>query len=158
MKGKIESTTSKGDFKIEFPELTMDVQYDKWFSSEANTTMDGENWTIKPNSIWHNDFGIYASDVEIEKISFNWKGNAILKFADEEFILKFKGLLNRRFELENRDGELIMVVVPGLKWTKLRYDYEIELNETKISSDLVQKILFASAYASNISTSYYWNV
>lgn len=157
MKGKIESVSSKGDYKIESQGLKINVEYENWFSSKAMTKLNEENYEIKSNSIWHNNFTISQSGKEIGKISFNWKGNAILSLSEQEFILKFKGLLNRRFELENKESDLLMVIVPGIKWTKLKYDYEIEIDDKKIEADILQVLLFAVSYATNISTDYYWN-
>lgn len=157
MNGKIISTSMKGDFKVETAKLKFNVNYENWFTSNALAFFEEKNYKINSKSIWQNDFSLYKSDQEIGKITFNWKGNAILNIYKNQYILRFKGLLNRRFELEDNEGALLMVIIPGIKWSNVNYEYLFKFHDVKFNQDILFEILFASTYAANISTSYYLN-
>ena len=155
---KIESVSKKGDFAFKDAENkeVFKLVYDNWFTSTGRAIINKQSYSIESKNIWQHEFIFKKGEEKIGSMSFNFKGNAILNIEGEYYILKFKGLLNRRFELLDGKDNVLMVLKPNIKWSKLRYEYDVETSDSLgEKEELINLFLFAS-YAANISTNYYW--
>ena len=62
---KIKSTDSKGSFVIKNEMMDLlTVHYEKWFSSQAKTNLNGIELIIKPRNIWQSKFDILKNEID----------------------------------------------------------------------------------------------
>jgi len=157
MKYKIISTSAKGDFSLinSEEEEMFALQYDNWFTSTGKTEVDNKSYSIESKNIWQNEFFFNRGLEKIGSITFNFKGDAIINLHSTFFRLKFKGLINGKFELIDGEENILAVLKPSIKWTKMRYEYDVETSERLDAREEIKELLLITSYAANISTNYY---
>lgn len=153
---KVTSTSGKGNFKLEKNNTTvLELKYKNWFASSAITQFNNTQIEIKPKNIWGSKFDIYKNEVDKGDIIFNWKGNVIIRLNDsadneQSWLLKSKGILKQTFQLSNEKDELLVVFKPSMNWSKLNFNYEIDLLDDNImDKELIELILY-SCYGINL--------
>jgi len=153
---KIESIDSKGSFVIkdEFTDL-LKVFYKKWFSSQAKTTLNGIELTIKPKNIWQSKFDILKNGIDKGDIIFTWKGDIVISLEDKignnnEWIVKTKGFWDYRFEVFNNSEKLILILKPNFNWKNFKYNYEIKILEKDVPENETLELILYSCFGANI--------
>jgi len=151
---KIISSSGKGNFKlIDNDEEICELVYDNWFSGKAKTNLNGNDISIEPKNIWTSKVEIYRDKSKIGDITFNLKGYMVisLKLNGEEFnyVLKNKGKLKLTFEVFNEAGMKQFSLDSVNNWTKLNYDYTIEIADYT-SEFKIEELLIYCGYAANL--------
>lgn len=152
---RIESTSKKGNFKLfKANKVICEVGYKNWFSGEAKSEWKNAIIEIKPKNIWTSKVDIYKNDSSIGDITFNLKGQMIIRLENprgEElnYVLKNKGKLKPKFELFNEEEVLQFALNSRNNWNKLNYDYEIQIADFDNKFDL-EELLICCGYATNL--------
>ncbi|MDD7885483.1 aminotransferase [Flavivirga sp. 57AJ16] len=154
---KIESTSSTGNFEIKNNDNNrlLELIYSNWFSSNAKTVFNSNNIEIKPKNIWASKFDIITNGSDKGDISFNWKGNIIIRLenknkTDNQFLLKAIGLWKLGFELLDQKENKILFLKPNFKWTKFSYDYEVLLEDNIVPNNEIIELLIYSGFSANL--------
>lgn len=152
---KIVSNSHRGDFQlVEDSVQILEMKYNNWFSGKAQAFFKGQHLEIKPKNLWSSKFNICKNGKEAGSIVFNMSGKINIRIKNEEgqelsFILKPKGMLKLRFELLDEAETSVLMLSTVNYWSKLRYDYQVELGEMIPELD-VQELLIYCGYAANL--------
>lgn len=153
---KIESIGSKGSFVIKDESTDfLKVFYKKWFSSQAETDLNGIDLKIRPRDIWQSKFDILKNGIDKGNIVFTWKGDIIISLKDKignnnEWIVKTKGFWDYRFEVLNSNDKLILILKPDFNWKNLKYNYDIKILEESIAENEILELILYSCFGANL--------
>jgi hypothetical protein len=153
---KIESIDSKSSFVIKDDSTDfLKVFYKKWFSSQAQTDLNGIELTIKPKDFWQCKFDILKNGIDKGYIVFNWKGFIIISSEDKigdskEWIVKTKGLRDYRFEVFSSHEKLTLILKPNFNWNHFKYNYEIKIVERDIPENEILELILYSCFGTNL--------
>src|SRR5688572_28953417 len=130
----IRSIASKGNFEVLKDDSTLlfTVEYKSWFSGEASSNFDKNDYSIKSANFWQTQFDISRNFQNIGKISFNWKGEIIINYTssggtEKEFLFSYKGVWKFRFIVSDRSGNEVLAMASS--WSKLKYHYNVSLSD-----------------------------
>ena len=126
------------------------VAYDSSFSSNASTELEASTYTIKPRNIWHMVFDISKDSVGCGELGFNWKGNMVISLFGEGYVLKHKGVKDFKFELQGPKGQVLLTMVPTMKWSKLAYNYTIQTTDALKVDFPIEVLLLCCGYSTNL--------
>lgn len=152
---KIVSSSGKGNFKlIEKNSEICELVYTNWFSEKAKTVLNGNNIEIKPKNIWTSKVDIYKNDTNIGDITFNLKGQMIIRLEKSNgtecnYVLKNKAKWKLKFEVYNESETLQFSLNSVNNWSKLNYDYDIEIADFNSEFD-IKELLVYCGYATNL--------
>ncbi|MDT0555046.1 aminotransferase [Patiriisocius hiemis] len=152
---KIVSSSGKGNFKLtENNQEICELVYTNWFSEKAKTDLDGNKIEIKPKNIWTSKVDIYKNNTNIGDITFNLKGQMIIRLEKPDgtecnYVLKNKAKWKLKFEVYNESDTLQFSLNSVNKWTKLNYDYDIEIADFNSEFD-IKELLVYCGYATNL--------
>lgn len=149
---RIESSSGKGNFNlVNDGKVICELDYKNWFSGKASVVLRDDMIDTKPKSIWANKILLFKNERAIGEIDFNWKGHMIIRLNESKstFLLKAKGFWKLGFELFDASEELVFTMNAVNRWTKLKYDYEIEIVES-IAPENMNELVLYSGYASNL--------
>ncbi|NNE13656.1 MAG: aminotransferase [Saprospiraceae bacterium] len=152
---KIESTSGKGNFRlIKNSQEVCELIYNNWFSDKAKTVLNGNNIEIKPKNIWTSKVDIYRNDKNIGDITFSLKGYMIIRLQNSKgtelnFVMKNKAKWKLKFEIYNESDILQFALKSVNDWTKLNYDYDIEIANYDSEFQL-EELLIYCGYAANL--------
>ena len=152
---KIVSSAGKGNFKlIENNQEICELVYNNWFSEKAKTSLNGNNIEIKPKNIWTSRVDIFKNENKIGDITFNLKGHMVIRLTKsngEEFnyLLKNKAQWRLRFDVFNESDVHQFSLNSTNTWTKLNYDYDIEMTEYDSKFEIEELIVYCG-YAANL--------
>ena len=145
----IKSTSSVGNFEIENHEgiNILELSYTNWFSSKATTILDSTNIEIKPKNIWASKFDILKNGIDKGDITFNWKGNIIIRLENDEnqeneYLLRVTGFWNSGFELIDKNDIKILSMKPNFNWKKISYNYEVEHTSNTDEHTLTELLIY----------------
>ena len=152
---QIESTSASGNFEIKSNgKKLLKLTYSNWFASNALTSFDSNNIEIKPKNIWQSKFDIIKDGIDKGDISFNWKGNVIIKLENEnkvqnQYLLKAIGFWKLGFELIDEKENKILSLKPNFNWKKVNYNYEVELNNQEDCKESIELLIY-SGFGANL--------
>lgn len=152
---KIISTAVSGGFKlVNDKEEICELVYNNWFSGKAKTVINRNSIEIKPKNIWTSRVDIFKNERKIGDITFNLKGHMVIRLMKpngEEcnFLLKNKAKWKLRFEVFNESNSHQFSLNSVNKWTKLNYDYDIEMAEYN-SEFAIEELIVYCVYAANL--------
>lgn len=152
---KITSSSGKGNFKLtKNKEEICELVYNNWFSGKAKTVLNGNNIEIKPKNIWTSRVEIYKNKNKIGDITFNLKGHMVIRLTKsdgEEFnyLLKNKAKWKLRFEIFNESNTHQFSLNSVNDWTKLNYDYDIEMVDYNSKFEIEELVVYCG-YAANL--------
>ncbi len=152
---KIISSSGKGNFKLIDNDIEIcELNYKNWFSGKASTYLQNNNIEIKPRNIWASKMEIFRNKEFYGEITFSLKGHMIIELksengAKQRYILKNKGLFKPKFELYNAKKVHQLTMVQKNNWTKINYDYLIEIADCDQDANIEELLIFCG-YASNL--------
>lgn len=152
---KIVSSSGKGNFKLTKNDKEIcELVYSNWFSDEAKTVLNGNNIEIKPKNIWTSKVDIYKNDNNIGDITFNLKSQMIIRLENPNrkefnFVLKNRSKYRVKFEVYNESKTLQFSLNSVNNWSKLNYDYNIELADFNSEFELNELLVYCG-YATNL--------
>ncbi|WP_375324273.1 aminotransferase [Flagellimonas sp. GZD32] len=152
---KISSSSGKGNFKLtKDKEEICELIYNNWFSGKATTVLKGNKIEIKPKNIWTSSVEIHKNESKIGDITFNLKGQMVIRLSKpdgEEFnyVMKNKAKWTLKFDVFDASNELQFSLNSVNKWTKLNYDYDIEMERENPEFDMEELALYCG-YAANL--------
>ncbi len=152
---KIVSSSSRGNFKLVKGNWEiLELKYEKWFSSKAATRYRSQEIRIQAKDFWGSKFAILKNRKEIGDISFNWKGQVVVRLTDadgesHQYFMKGKGVWKLRFEVYNEADKLVLTMKSINKWNKLNIDYQIEKTDHEPPFDEHEFLLYCG-YAANM--------
>ncbi|MBT8283462.1 MAG: aminotransferase [Muriicola sp.] len=152
---QIVSSSGKGNFKLtENNREICELVYKNWFSENAKTEIDGNDIEIKPKNIWTSRVDIYKNQNIIGDITFNLKGHMVIRLEKENgkefnYLLKNKAKWKLRFEVFNESEILQFSLNSVNNWTKLNYDYDVEMANYD-SEFAFEELLIYCGYAANL--------
>ena len=153
---KIQSLDTKGSFVIKDDSTDLlKVFYKKWFSSQAETELNGVELIIKPKGVWQSKFDILKDGKYGGNIVFTWKGHIVISLEDNigdksEWIVKSRGFWDHRFEVSNNSEKLMLVLKPNFNWKNFKYNYEIRTLEESISKNEMLELILYSCFGANL--------
>ncbi len=153
---KVESIDSKGGFVIKDESTDfLKVSYKKWFSSQAETNLNGISLIIKPKNIWQSKFDILKNGIDKGDIIFTWRGHIVISLEDKignsnEWIVKTRGFWDYRFEVSNSDEKLILILKPNFNWKNFKYNYEIKIQEEDIDENEILELILYACFGANL--------
>ena len=153
---RIESIDSKGSFVIKDDSTDfLKVFYKKWFSSQAETDLNGNELIIKPKDIWQSKFDILKDGMDKGDIVFTWKGDIVISLEDKignnsEWIVKTKGFWDYRFEVFNSNEKLTLILKPNFNWKNFKYNYEIKTLDESIPENEILELILFSTFGANL--------
>lgn len=151
----IVSSSGKGNFKItEKNSEICELVYTNWFSEKAKTMLNGNQIEIKPKNIWTSKVDIYKNGTNIGDITFNLKGQMIIRLEKSNgtechYVLKNKAKWKLKFEVYNASETLQFSLHSVNNWNKLNYDYAIEMADYDSEFD-IKELLVYCGYATNL--------
>ena len=134
---------------LENNEVKGTLKYKSLFmaSADINTVKDGNhtlNWFF---SLITKKFRITKEDKETIKLKMNWNGNFYISMENGvEYKSVSKGLLKRRYFLENQESKKLIEITPRYNWKRWRYNYEIEDSEMPQNDLLSLMAVYALNY------------
>jgi len=152
---KIVSSSGKGNFKLTKNDKEIcELVYSNWFSDEAKTVLNGNNIEIKPKNIWTSKVDINKNDNNIGDITFNLKSQMIIRLENPNrkefnFVLKNRSKYRVKFEVYNESKTLQFSLNSVNNWSKLNYDYNIELADFNSEFELNELLVYCG-YATNL--------
>ncbi|HYF02975.1 MAG TPA: hypothetical protein VEC36_06335 [Patescibacteria group bacterium] len=155
MQFKITSKNAKGAFDLlKDGRNVTSFEYENWFSSHGSAVLKSGNFEIRPKNMWHSSFDIIDSGADIGDITMNWRGHIIIpiktKKAEKTYILKTTGFWNFSFVLIDDEEREVLRMRPEIKWTKMYYDYTIEVYDETLSVIELEKLLVVCGYSTNL--------
>jgi len=155
MQFKITSTNAKGAFDVlKDEESVASFEYEDWFSSRGAAVLKDQRFEIKPKNMWGSIFDIFDNGEDIGDITMNWKGQIVIpiktKKAEKTYILKTTGFWNFSFVLTDENELEVLRMKPEMKWTKMHYDYAVEVSDAKLSLIEIEKLLIICGYSTNL--------
>ncbi len=151
----IVSSSGKGNFKLtDRNKEICELVYNNWFSDKAKTVLNGNNIEIKPKNIWTSKVDIYKNNTNIGDITFNLKGQMIIQLEKSNgkecnYVLKNMANWKLKFEVYNESGTLQFSLNSVNNWSKLNYDYDIEMADFNSEFE-IEELLVYCGYASNL--------
>ncbi|WP_461089227.1 hypothetical protein [Spirosoma gilvum] len=159
MNFQLSSTASNGSFDlIDGQEVFVThFQYENWFSSEGNASLQHDQVTIKSRNFWHSAFDVFVNGIDKGDITFNWQGHILIRLVEQSglsknYRLKSKGFWDFRFVLEDEQHMELLQLIPKFRWNKLSYNYGVDFAETYnpvTNPDLII-LLLACGYGANL--------
>lgn len=152
---KIISSSGKGNFKlIKNDEEICELVYKNWFSETAKTSLNGNNIEIKPKNIWTSRVDIFKNEIKIGDITFTLKGHMVIRLIkpngkEFNYVLKNKAQWKLRFDVFDESGVHQFSLNSTNTWTKLNYDYDIEMKEYDSEFEIEELLLYCG-YAANL--------
>ena len=156
---QLSSTSSQGSFDLldARPTVLTHFQYENWFSSTGNAQVGEEQITIKPRNFWHAAFDVRINTVDKGDITFTWQGHVLIRLENRaglttNYRLKTKGFWEFTFVLENEQHQPVLQLKPTFQWSKMGYNYHVELDPTNTSAadtDLTM-LLLVCGYGANL--------
>ncbi|MEQ8924303.1 MAG: hypothetical protein RLO81_00745 [Fulvivirga sp.] len=152
---KIVSSSGKGNFKLtDRNKEICELVYNNWFSDKAKTVLNGNNIEIKPKNIWTSKVDIYKNNTNIGDITFNLKGQMIIRLEKSNgtecnYVLKNMAKWKLKFEVYNESETLQFSLISVNNWSKLNYDYDIEMADFNSEFE-IEELLVYCGYASNL--------
>lgn len=152
---KIISSSGKGNFKLfENDEVICELKYKNWFSGKAETKISNSKIEIKPKNVWTSKVDIYKNEKSIGDITFNLKGYMVIRLENANgiefnYVLKNKAKWKLRFEVFNESKIHQFSLNSVNDWTKLNYDYDVEMAEYNLEFD-IEELLIYCGYAANL--------
>jgi hypothetical protein len=153
---QLKSTSATGNFELETNtgEKLLEFTYSNWFSSNARTSFQSTEIEIKPKNIWSSKFDIVKNGVDKGDISFNWKGNVIIRLenddtSESQYLLRAIGYWKLGFELVDEKERKIALLKPNFNWSKFSYNYEIELADGFQADTRRIELLIYSGFGAN---------
>lgn len=154
---QLTSASNSGDFIVvnQQQQTLTEIQYENWFSSTATAIIEGRLITIKARNIWWSNFDFFVDGKDLGDITFNWKGQIIVKImtvdgSSRSYRLNYKGFWNPYFVLEDEQEREIMRLTPTFKWQKMRYSYDVNVTSIETASFDQTLLLVISGYAANL--------
>ena len=151
----IRSKSLKGSFELlqkdEHPLYV--VEYKNWFSGEATTNFDGNDYEIRAANFWQSQFDVFRNETLIGKISFNWKGEIIIALTnmdglENELLFKYKGVWKFRFILSERSGNELLAMASS--WSHMKYHYDISVADGLFPENQTKELLLICGYSANL--------
>ncbi|WP_348661552.1 aminotransferase [Croceibacter atlanticus] len=152
---KIISSSGKGNFKlIKNDDEVCELVYTNWFSEKAKAVLNGNNIEVKPKNIWTSKVDIFKNKSQIGDITFNLKGHMVIRLEKENgkefnYLLKNKAKWKLRFEVFNESEAHQFSLNSVNKWTKLNYDYDVEMADYNSEFE-IEELLIYCGYAANL--------
>ena len=152
---KIISSSGKGNFKLIKNNVEIcELVYKNWFSETAKTSLNGNNIEIKPKNIWTSRVDIFKNEVNIGDITFNLKGQMVIRLIkpngkELNYVLKNRAQWKLRFDIFNESDVHQFSLNSTNTWTKLNYDYDIEMKEYDSEFEIEELLLYCG-YAANL--------
>lgn len=152
---KIISSSGKGNFKlIKNDDEICELAYTNWFSEKAQTALNGNNIVIKPKNIWTSKVDIFKNESQIGDITFNLRGHMVIRLEkpngkEFNYLLKNKAKWKLRFEVFNESDIQQFSLTSVNNWTKLNYDYDVELADYNSEFE-IEELLIYCGYAANL--------
>lgn len=144
------TTSFNGDFELVHQQKTLVfLEHPSWFSRKASLRINYHTLNIAPKHLFSSSFDVIKNQMKYAEITMRWKGEIEITFLQTEasiahYLLKPKGLLNRRYELYDGYGDLTLVLLPSTNWKKLRQDFDLDLHpELKIDQHTLELISFS---------------
>jgi uncharacterized protein YxjI len=104
------------------------LAYSRWFSVKASIELPEKTFRIEPKGFWVRTFEVKDNENTLLKFKRKWNGEILIHtyFDNEnEFVFKRKGALKDSFILVDKAGTELLIIQPGLNWSKLNYEYQI---------------------------------
>lgn len=152
---KIISSSGKGNFKLTKNDKEIcELVYNNWFSGKAKTVINGNNIEIKPKNIWTSKVDIYKNETNIGDITFNLKGQIVIRLensngAECNYVLKNMAKWKLKFEVLNESEKLQFSLNSVNNWSKLNYDYDVEMADFDEEIDIEELSVYCG-YATNL--------
>ena len=152
---KIISSSGKGNFKLKQEDKEIcELVYNNWFSGKARTVINGNNIEIKPKNIWTSKVDIYKNETAIGDITFNLKGQMVIRLEKSDgtecnYVLKNMAKWKLKFEVLNESEKLQFSLNSVNNWSKLNYDYDVEMADFDTEFD-IEELLVYCGYAANL--------
>jgi hypothetical protein len=154
MKQYRANSTNSQNFILTFEnEKVGELVYKKWYSFDAEILMtDGKKFQLEPKGFWDSKIELKEEAETLLEFKLGWKGIVIKTFFDnneKHFLLKLKGLLSNKFILIDNDNEEYLVAETDFKWSKLNFDYNIEITQKFDNLDNKEIILLTILHCMN---------
>ncbi len=139
---------------IKNDEEICELVYKNWFSETAKTSLNGNNIEIKPKNIWTSRVDIFKNEAKIGDITFNLKGQMVIRLIKSygkelNYVLKNRAQWKLRFDIFNESDVHQFSLNSTNTWTKLNYDYDIEMKEYDSEFEIEELLLYCG-YAANL--------
>ncbi|MAZ26026.1 MAG: aminotransferase [Cytophagaceae bacterium] len=150
----IQSSSIKSDFKLlhDGHEVTR-LNYTSWFTGKAEALLNGQKIWLAPKNIWASRARMYKDDRVIGDITSTLKGFMVIRLeqdgVEKNYVLKNVGRLKLQLEVYNEQEVLQFSLATQRKWTKLNYDYTIEMGNFDAAVELDELLLYCG-YAANL--------
>ncbi len=131
----ITSTDSKQFTLADGDKVLGKLVYESWFSFKADITLaDQSSFQVEPKGFWGTTIQVKRHNEVVADFRMNWKGQILLHNfldgADDFYILKQKGFLKSGYVLSTDKEDELMCFLPKFKWTKARFDHQVESSNT----------------------------
>lgn len=160
MNRRITVDALKSDFKYqENGNEVFVVKYRNLFSSTAETIVDDRKFQVVPENIWRYRFKLTRDSQDEGTLKLNWKGYAKICLNNGVSCdLKFKGIRDARFDLVNKDGEVLLTARLTQPWNLKKYEFRLDTAERLENLNESIPLLILTGYALNINVNHYMNM
>ena len=145
---KIKFLSGRRNFEIENEngQRILKLYYENWLSKTAKARLNGADIEIKRKSLWKSTYSIYENSIEVGAISGNWKGEFIIAFRDETFLLKIISIWKSDFELLDEKKERLFILKSNWSWKNFKYNYHMKRISERYDASQITELLLYSGF------------
>jgi hypothetical protein len=130
------------------------LTYKGWF--KFNAVMEIVNhatYQVEPKGFWGTTIELKDNEKVLLKFSMNWSGEIVLQtyFNDAEkgYVFKHRGFFKESFILIDQEGTELFVMKPLMKWSKMKYEYQVTTSELFETFSNKEVLLLTSLHCAN---------
>ena len=125
-----------------------------WFSFNAFIELaDNTNYQVESKGFFRKTIEVKDKDKVLLRFKMNWKREILIQTyldnPEKGYILKRRGFLNESFLLINQDGIELLALKPHLKWSKMKYEYQITTSDHFEGYSNKELLLITSVHCAN---------
>ncbi len=136
------------------------LEYEGLFSFKAHAYFDpSKQIDFEPKGFWGQEVLILRNNEQIASYKLNWLGSISLNYQDKSFSIRYKGFWKPKIQVQNEQKKTLLEVSPYFKWSKLSYEYDFEILDKTMETDVeylacvFYTVLYLSSFMNGISGS-----
>lgn len=108
-----------------------EVRYHKWSVGKADITLQaGATYMVRPKGFWQTTTEVMQDERVLADYKMTWrKGTELNTYFDtitDTFHFRYRGFWKGRYELQDANGEPVLVVTSSFRWKGFRTEFQLE--------------------------------
>ncbi len=148
----LRATSFKGSFSVLTNQDTVlaRVKSHSWFGTHGEATFADSKIQFVPTSIFSFRASIVMNQKEIGSIHPKWNSSVRIRLNDQDYLMKSRGILSRRFEISDSAKRIVLTLRSSLTLRYLSYNYEALVSDPHPSPSDLLLLLIIGGFTANI--------